>query len=238
MPDPRTQRDKILDRARNYRPFDRSRMVKLAHRIAPDDPYPQSRVTQEARQLLHEEESNMLGYKSRNIFRDEDDPSKITPVAWGMYQFRVIAFKEVGMIDADGNWIEGNNYGVTSFDEFLANPLAQEQAMEDFMISQQNQIEDYKTDDFVGESIDVVVNGEIVTISITMDGLLAAAHIEGAGGTNGVIRSFFEGSENSRVFVGEIHDISQRPKGDRNKEKIFNVLKRLLKFQDVTVLAD
>ena len=57
--------------------------------------------------------------------------------AWGRYQFRVVAFKEVGMIDSNGNWIEGNKYGVTSFEEFLNDPVAQEKAMEDFLAKYQ-----------------------------------------------------------------------------------------------------
>ena len=53
MPDPRFVQAKVAARRKDLGAW-RDGMVRIAHRIAPEDPYPESRVTQEARQLLHE----------------------------------------------------------------------------------------------------------------------------------------------------------------------------------------
>ena len=97
--------------------------------------------------------------------------------AWGRYQFRVVAFKEVGMIDSNGNWIEGNKYGVTSFEEFLNDPVAQEKAMEGFLAKYQGYL---KNSEVVGEDIEIDQGGKTFTLTITEDGLLAAGSPRGA----------------------------------------------------------
>ena len=122
---------------------------------------------------------------SRGVSYTSENPGE----AWGRYQFRVVAFKEVGMIDSNGNWIEGNKYGVTSFEEFLNDPVAQEKAMEGFLAKYQGYL---KNSEVVGEDIEIDQGGKTFTLTITEDGLLAAAHHAGPTGAQNFVRDLIE----------------------------------------------
>ena len=106
--------------------------------------------------------------------------------------------------------------------------------MEDLMIHHDDQFGNKGTYEFAEKTIDVKIDGKIVSITVTQDGLLAASHIEGAGETNKIVRSLFD---DEGVFIGGVLDISVRP-DDRDAEKIYNVLKRLLDFQDVPIFRE
>ena len=102
------------------------------------------------------------------------------------------------------------------------------------MIDHNNQFLEKGTYGFEGRSIDVQIDGEIISIPVTVSGLLAASHIEGTGETNKIVRSLFD---DEGVFIAGILDLSVRP-DDRDAEKIYNVLKRLLDFHDVPIFRE
>ena len=172
IPDPRIQRTNFVGRDGRYRRFDPSRMVFLAHRIADDDIYPESKITIEARQGFHDVESEADRYAAINM--------SVGNGAHGMYQLRDPAFEELGMVDSKGNWIEDNKYGVKSRAEFRANPLAQEKALEDLLPIYAKNLRWEQAKVPEGGEIQVYTNGRLVPVEVTNDGLVAAAHREGA----------------------------------------------------------
>ncbi len=133
----------------------------------PKDPWPQSPVSTTFREEIHKRESAQKNYQAVN----RSDPTK---PALGRCQLRPAILQDIGMKDAQGNWT--GKYGVTSESDFLKNPLAQEKAFADALNTYLTQLRRLGALGSVGQR----VNQPQATISITTDGLVAAAHREGA----------------------------------------------------------
>jgi hypothetical protein len=131
------------------------------------DPWPQSPVSTTFREEIHKRESAQKNYQAVN----RDNPAK---PALGRYQLRPATLQDTGMKDANGN--STGKYGVASESDFLKNPLAQEKVFADALNTYQTQLRRLGALRSVGQR----VNQPQATISITTDGLVAAAHREGA----------------------------------------------------------
>lgn len=98
----------------------------------------------------------------------------------GAYQFGEAALTDLGYVNYDGNAYD-NNYGggwtgkngINSTQEFLANEAVQDQAAEDWMELMWIYIELQKIDSYAWETV-----GQT---ELTTSGMLAAAHLLGAG---------------------------------------------------------
>jgi Ca2+-binding RTX toxin-like protein len=97
----------------------------------------------------------------------------------GLYQFGEAALIDIGLYRADGtsanDWRPGyftGLYGITSKDQFLNSPSAQEQAMTAWMSKLYSYLGSYDALKYDGQ----VING----VSITVSGLLGGAHLVGA----------------------------------------------------------
>ncbi|MCK0508644.1 DUF3262 family protein [Aromatoleum anaerobium] len=109
------------------------------------------------------------------------NPAAINPHGYaGLFQFGEAALEDVGLYagggtsknDWTGNWT--GKFGVTSLDDFLANPDAQMQTVAAYHAQVWDTLRRvYSADNYVGST----VNG----IMITQSGLVAAAHLVGAG---------------------------------------------------------
>jgi len=82
------------------------------------------------------------------------------------------------MIGTNGRWT--GKYGVHSRADFLANPVAQEQALTDLLRRDERQLQANGAVDFIGSTVD----GLVGQFTITRAGLIAAAHRQGAQGTH------------------------------------------------------
>jgi hypothetical protein len=94
--------------------------------------------------------------------------------ALGRYQMTPNARRAVGMIDANGNWT--GKYGIHSRAQFLADHLAQEKALTDYLQDTERQLRANGSSDFIGRTVD----GFRDRFTITRAGLIAAAHRQGA----------------------------------------------------------
>lgn len=109
---------------------------------------------------LHRCESADAGYRSVNASG-----------ALGRYQLtRTGGLRSAGMADGRGNWT--GKYGVHGAAEFLANPAAQELALEDYMRAIEGYNRAAGNDRFVGTA----VAGKAGPFVVTEGGLAAAAH--------------------------------------------------------------
>jgi hypothetical protein len=102
--------------------------------------------------------------------------------ALGRYQMTPSSLQAAGMMDSQGNWT--GKYGIYSAAQFLANPDAQEMALTDLLAAMERQLQANGAFDYVGTSIDGLVN----RFTITRAGLLAAAHREGPRDTRDYLR--------------------------------------------------
>lgn len=106
----------------------------------------------------------------------------------GLFQFGEAALQDVGLYAGDGtrknDWTGRwtGKYGIASLEEFLANPDAQVQAVTAYHAQVWNTLRKrYGADNYLGSTI----NG----ITITESGLVAAAHLVGAGNVGDWLRS-------------------------------------------------
>ncbi len=132
----------------------------------PPDPWPASPVSNAFRDALHKRESNVKDYGAVN------------GDAWGRYQLRGLTRQQIGLQRKDGSFT--GKYGVNSRDEFLKNHKAQEQALADSMADNLRQLKSKGATRKIGQKI----AGIRANITITENGLLAAAHRTGPDATN------------------------------------------------------
>ena len=128
-----------------------------------------SPVNQDFRDALHNHESSEDGYKS---FNPEDGGIG----ALGRYQMRKLALVDAGMIGDKGNWT--GKHGVKNAHDFLNNPEAQERAFASYMAKTEGYLKHYGSYDEIGRSFPGKLG---VGITVTENGLLAAAHRQGIG---------------------------------------------------------
>ena len=128
------------------------------------DPLPQSPVARTYRNKIAEAEQS-TGYQDEN-------PSG----AWGRYQLTPIARRDIGLERSDGSLT--GKYGVNTKKEFLNDPVAQEKAFADVMKRNEEQLRAKKNNavQYISQQID----GVKAKFKISLSGLLAAAHREGA----------------------------------------------------------
>ena len=131
------------------------------------DPWPQSPVSTTYREEIHKRESAQKNYQALNV-----DSNGIP--AWGRYQLRPDILKDIGVLDANGNWT--GKLGVKDAADFLKKPLAQEKAFADAMAAYSGQLRRNGASRSVGQQID----GLKAKITITLDALISAAHRRGA----------------------------------------------------------
>jgi hypothetical protein len=103
--------------------------------------------------------------------------------ALGRYQMTKIALQAAGMMDANEAWI--GKYGIHSATQFLANPEAQERALTDFLNDTERQLRRNGAVQYLGRTI----YGQRAEFPVTMAGLVAAAHREGAPATRGYLKT-------------------------------------------------
>ena len=97
--------------------------------------------------------------------------------AWGRYQFTVSGLRAAQVPGPTGAW-DGplaRAFGITSAQEFLDNPAAQEEALRRFILGSQNDIRRNRLDRLIGRTVDGL-DGRFV---ITLPGLVAALHRRG-----------------------------------------------------------
>ena len=96
--------------------------------------------------------------------------------AWGRYQLTPIARQDIGLERLDGSLT--GKYGVNTKNEFLNDPVAQEKAFADVMKRNEEQLRAKNNNavQHLGRHID----GIKAKFKISLSGLLAAAHREGA----------------------------------------------------------
>ena len=132
----------------------------------PPDPWPASPVSNGFRDALHQRESKKDNYQSVN------------GDAWGRYQLTGLARQQIGLQRKDGSFT--GKYGVNSRDDFLENRKTQEQALADSVADNLRQLKSKGATKKIGQKI----AGIRANITVTENGLVAAALREGAGATN------------------------------------------------------
>ncbi len=163
------------------------------------------------REAIAEEESRGsprdFGYGARN------------GLALGRYQLLPDAMTDAGWLH-EGRWaVRARASGVSSAEEFLANPSAQEQALNDIMRRNEQQLAAFGTYRFVGRQFQGFAPGQ-EPFTVTEAGLAAAAHREGAQGTTRFLRHVEAGRPQPPSIANR--------RGDRS---VFNeVERRLRKF--------
>ena len=143
---------------------------------APRSPQPPARVPLEGGlysgaflDAIVKAEHNVKGYAELN-------PGK----AWGRYQMTEGALIDAGIRDRNTRmWIGSlaRQLGITSEQDFLNSPLAQEKAIEVYLEKTERYLRDKGATAYAGQTIDGI-KGDI---ALTKGSLLAAAHREGAG---------------------------------------------------------
>ncbi|MBI3706293.1 MAG: hypothetical protein HY246_01175 [Proteobacteria bacterium] len=129
------------------------------------DPWPQSSLTADFRNTLHQHES--LGYANHGYAAQNADGGL------GRYQMLPDAQIDVGLRNADGSWNPHNRYGARNEAAFLANPATQERAIDDYL----DLVEDRLQRNGSTLHINQQFRGSLgTTVTITMAGLIAAAH--------------------------------------------------------------
>jgi hypothetical protein len=88
----------------------------------------------------------------------------------GKYQFGSMALQDTGFQDAEGNWT--GRAGINSAEDFLNNPAVQEAAQQEFMGKQDSYLQSNGATQYIGTTIQ--------DVTITKEGLRAAAHLVGA----------------------------------------------------------
>ena len=165
-----------------------------------------------------------------DVFRDEIGrressnnwkAERTEPVALGRYQLRIIALKDVKLMDAEGNWT--GRWGIRSKSQFLADSDVQNLAMTEFMRNNERYLHGARDEldvfDFRGQEI-VGISG---SFGVTPVGLMAAAHRWGAGG----VRSYID----HQIENGWVSDFEGLDKDTRDKFQAIET--RLREFRKV-----
>ena len=98
----------------------------------------------------------------------------------GAYQFGKPALIDAGFLDKKGQWTPyAVSLGVDSWQAFKNNPEAQDTAFQNFTKKNWSYLKDYKS--YVGQTIG--------GIPVTVSGMLAGAHLVGAGAVREFLRS-------------------------------------------------
>jgi hypothetical protein len=148
-------------------PRPQRRPAEAAANGLPDAPMPLAPywpVGQRFRSELAAEESRGSGgYAARST----------SSSALGAYQFTRTALKDIGFVDKKtGAWTAKS--GVTSDAEFLADPLAQERALEAYLKRGYQIAKAKGLLDYIGRNIQIEGTGE--EFPVTEDGIIAAMH--------------------------------------------------------------
>lgn len=100
----------------------------------------------------------------------------------GRWQLGKSALKDIGFMDASGNWTAlAKNYGVTSEDTFLSTPAVQDFAVYEY----HKKLWRYLVGNGASEYIGSTFNG----VPVTVAGLVGAAHLSGATGVKNMLES-------------------------------------------------
>lgn len=102
----------------------------------------------------------------------------------GRYQFTTPALRDLGLLDREGGWIPDNPYGALNRAAFLDTPPAQDRAFSDYVERQERYLDRNGATAHIGQKVDGIVEAFVVTLP----GLAAAAHRQGAA----AIRSYLE----------------------------------------------
>jgi hypothetical protein len=131
--------------------------------LADADPGAASPISRRFRDKVAAPESGAAGYQARN---DQG--------ALGRYQLTPRALRGIGWKRDDGSWT--GRFGITSDEEFLANPEAQEHALAEFLERTRKEAVAEGLFARLGKTID----GIVAPSEITEAGIMAAAHRMGA----------------------------------------------------------
>ncbi len=171
----------------------------------------ESPVHQDFRDSLHKHESAEDGYKSFN-------PKGDGIGAFGRYQMRELALIDSGMLDDKGNWT--GKHGVKNAEGFLNSPEAQERAFADYMSKTEGYLRHNESYDQIGRRFPGKLGKGI---TVTENGLLAAAHRQG----HGMVKKYLEHQRRTNWKS----DFSEYKTKERTKYE--SVETRLRLFQDV-----
>lgn len=180
------------------------------------DPYPASRISPAFREAIAAREARDVPDGGYGAYNPDSR-------ALGRYQLTRRAQMAAGLRNADGSWNANNKFGARTPEEFLANPVAQEQALQAYLNDNARQLERNGSMSRLGQTI-VGVSGR--NIAITESGLAAAAHREGAP-TVGRYLAFMQrhGWRNSHAALRRL------PQGLR--ESFLHIETRLREFEHV-----
>ena len=180
----------------------------LQSQANPSDPWPASPVRPKFRDELHKRESKRKNYQE-----------EVAGQAWGRYQMTKPALKDLGMMDAKGNWT--GKHGIHDKDEFLNNPKVQEKVLAEYMKRNLDQLRANGALGDMGQKI----SGVKAQITVTESGLPAAAHRQGAG----MVKRYLDHQRR--------HNWTTNPKTfpKNKKDQFLSVETRLREFQNVPV---
>ena len=130
---------------------------------ADTDPGAASPIGRRFRDKIAASESGGAGYSARNA-----------QGALGRYQLTPIALLDIGWKRGDGSWT--GRFGITSDEEFLADPEAQEHALAEYLERTRRNAVAEGVFTRLGKTID----GIVAPFEITEAGIMAAAHRMGA----------------------------------------------------------
>lgn len=166
------------------------------------------------------EQSQDYGTVNRNLKTHQ-------AVAVGLYQLQLKPLIDVGMLAPDSKSIDDPNswigplaqyYGVFSLQDFLANPSAQEAALDKYLRINERYLEFDGTLQYQGR----IIHGLEGDIPVTYAGLMAAAHREG----HGAVFRYFQYLEK---HLWDSKGIENLPQGNSFK----NIERRLRTFAGV-----
>ena len=184
-----------------------------------DSTWPKSPLTAEFRDTIAGLESQSMGnYQAFN-------PEEGGIGALGRYQMRSKGLIDAGMLEKDGEEFKWTGeHGIDSAEAFLNDPLVQERVFATHVDKVKEFLRNKGATSHVGQEIEGIEG----KITITMNGLIGAAHREGAGGTNQYLTHL------------EKHGWKSDPDTfPENKRDMFlRVETRLRLLQDVPLLKD
>jgi hypothetical protein len=127
------------------------------------DPGAASPINRRFRDKIAASESGFAGYGARNNHG-----------ALGRYQLTPRALLGIGWKRSDGSWT--GRFGITSDEEFLASPEAQEHALAEYLERNRKYAVANGIFGYLGKTID----GSVAPFEVTEAGIMAAAHRMGA----------------------------------------------------------
>jgi len=148
------------------------------------NPWPDTPITDEHREAIAKEESGSKKYEATNGYGAKNG------YALGRYQIGYSAQQDLGLRERGpaGKWNPNNKYGAKNEEAFLDDPVAQEKALADYTAINEGYlsklVNGFRATDHIGKKIKV--NNKEVTV--TKNGLIAAAHRAGAGMVRAYLR--------------------------------------------------